>query len=588
MGKLSVLALLAAGLESVLAGWQSPEYKNFYSVPLPIAPIKQPKAILTNNHTGKPIQYYEVDIKSFQQQVYPGKQTRLVGYDGLSPGPTFMMEQGVEAIVRFINHGDRANSVHLHGSYSRAPFDGWAEDTTGVGQYKDYYYPNSQNARTLWYHDHAIDHTAENAYYGQAGIYILHDPEERALGLPDGKYDVPLALAAKRYNKDYSLWDPEKNGETTSVYGDVIHVNGQPWPFLNVEPRKYRFRWCNTGISRSYLLYLELSTAAGTKLPFTVIASDAGLLERPIVSKDLYISMAERWEIVIDFSLYAGKKVTVRNDKGFSADSDFEATDRVMPKTMPPGPVVGNGVIPSRLRTVPYPPSKSGIDRSFTFERSNGQWNINGVTWSQINNRIMAKPQRGAIEVWQLENKSGGWSHPIHIHLIDFQIMSRSGGKKRGVLPYEAVGLKDVVWLGPNEKVTVLARYAPWDGVYMFHCHNLIHEDHEMMAAFNVTALNDFNYPETTHFIDPMEAQYRAKPIPAGQFTGVQTWGTGEFSEASVRAKGDWFSNLDAYSDVSKVDIALEEYWHRTPVKAARATGSSFTVSSQPREEHSQ
>lgn len=125
---------------------------------------------------------------------------------------------------------------------------------------------------------------------------------------------------------------------------------------------------------------------------------------------------------------------------------------------------------------MPYPPNKAGIDRSFRFERNNGQWQINGVTWSQIDNRIMAKPQRGSIEVWELENRSGGWSHPIHIHLIDFQVIERTGGNNRGVQPYEAVALKDVVWLGPNEKVHVIARYAPWDGVYMFHCHNLIHE----------------------------------------------------------------------------------------------------------------
>ncbi|KAH8646039.1 Cupredoxin [Tricladium varicosporioides] len=568
MGKLSVLALLVASIEAVTAGWDSPVYQNFFSVPLPIAPIKQPKAILTNNHTGKPIHYYEIEIKPLQQQVYPGKQTRLVGYDGISPGPTFMMEKGIESIVRFINHGDRANSVHLHGSYSRAPFDGWAEDTTPVGSYKDYYYPNNQNARTLWYHDHAIDHTAENAYYGQAGFYILHDPEERAMGLPEGKYDIPLALAAKRYNADFSLWDPEKNGETTSVYGDVIHVNGQPWPFLEVEPRKYRFRWCNTGISRTYRLYLELTTAVGTKLPFTVIGSDAGLLEKPIQTDNLYISMAERWEIVIDFTNFAGKSITVRNDKGFSADTDFTGTDRVMQfKVLNKNAVtsqVGNGAIANPLRKVPYPPNKAGIDRSFTFERSNGQWQINGVTWSQVNNRIMAKPQRGAIEVWQLENKSGGWSHPIHIHLIDFQVMFRTGGANRGVQPYEAVALKDVVWLGPNEKVIVMARYAPWDGVYMFHCHNLIHEDHEMMAAFNVSLLNDFNYTETTHFIDPMEPRYRATPIKAGEFATTSTWGKGEFSQAGVKAKGDWFSNLDAYTDVEKIDLALEEYWHRT------------------------
>jgi len=304
------------------------------------------------------------------------------------------------------------------------------------------------------------------------------------------------------------------------------------------------------------------------KLPFTIIGSDAGLLEKPTVVNDLYISMAERWEVILDFTDYAGKKITVRNTPGIAADTDFTGTDRVMQFRVgnknSVSSQVGNGNLPSPLRTVPYPPNKPGVDRSFTFERSNGQWQINGVTWSQVNNRIMAKPQRGAIEVWQLENKSGGWSHPIHIHLIDFQVIQRTGGDNRGVEPYEAVALKDVVWLGPNEKVLVIARYAPWDGVYMFHCHNLIHEDHEMMAAFNVSALNDFNYTETTHFIDPMEPQYRAKPIKPGEFAGTSNWGTGEFSLAGVKEKGDWFSNLDAYGNIDEVEVALEEYWGRT------------------------
>jgi FtsP/CotA-like multicopper oxidase with cupredoxin domain len=88
-----------------------------------------------------------------------------------------------------------------------------------------------------------MDHTAENAYFGQAGFYILHDPEELALGLPSGQYDVPLALTSKRYNKNGSLWSPEANEEEQSLHADVFHVNGQPWPYLNVEPRKYRFRF---------------------------------------------------------------------------------------------------------------------------------------------------------------------------------------------------------------------------------------------------------------------------------------------------------------------------------------------------------
>jgi bilirubin oxidase len=180
-----------------------------------------------------------------------------------------------------------------------------------------------------------------------------------------------------------------------------------------------------------------------------------------------------------------------------------------------------NGELPSKLRDVPFPPNKEGLDQSFEFQRKNGQWKINGVSWADgPEERVMAKPKRGSVERWKLKNGSGGWTHPIHIHLIDFQIVSRTGS--RGVRPYEAVALKDVVWLNTNEEVNIIARYAPWDGLYMvsnvqpfhsnrvthvsdvfgfsrfsrflkyvvamltrlqFHCHNLIHEDHEMMAA---------------------------------------------------------------------------------------------------------
>jgi bilirubin oxidase len=185
---------------------------------------------------------------------------------------------------------------------------------------------------TVSWQDHAVDHTAENAYYGQAGFYILHDNYERSLNLPSGKYDVPLGLSAKYYNKDGTLWDPEANGEKTSVYGDVIHVNGAPWPYFDVEPRKYRFRLLNTGISRTYKLYLELDDQPGKKLTYTVIGSDCGLLEKPVDTTDIYISIAERWEIVVDFTQYAGKNITVRNTPGIAADSDYTGTDRVMSK----------------------------------------------------------------------------------------------------------------------------------------------------------------------------------------------------------------------------------------------------------------
>lgn len=432
--------------------------------------------------------------------------------------------------------------------------------------------------------DHAVHHTAENAYYGQAGFYILHDPAEEALGLPSGKYDVPLALAAKQYNADGTLFDPAN--ELVSLYGDVIHVNGQPWPYLNVEPRKYRFRFLDTSISRSFNLYFEVDGALGTHIPFSVIAADAGLLTRPVTTSELEISMAERWEVVFDFAAHAGKNVTLRNSRKVQADEDYNSTDKVMPFIV--GNTISNtannGNLPSILRTVPFPPNKAGVDRTFRFERSNGEWQVNGVIFADVANRILAKPPRGAVEIWELVNGGGGWSHPVHIRrsdgyqfksllhtklttdLIDFQIISRDG--TRPVLSYEKEALKDVVWLGGSETVRVIARYAPWDGVYMFHCHNLVHEDHDMMAAFNVSILENFGYQEKTHFIDPMEPRWRSKPI-----------NDADFQLQAIQAKLAEFGGLEAYNKVNEVEAALENYW-KTHVAGAPSTLVTSVVSS--------
>ncbi|QDS69185.1 hypothetical protein FKW77_000028 [Venturia effusa] len=199
-------SLLAAFAAAEKYPWLSPVYDYFFQFPLPIPPIKSPIFTASSRETGLPIDYYEVDIKPLFAQKYPNlAPTRLVGYDGIVPGPQFRMTQNREAIVRFINHGDRANSVHLHGSFSRAPFDG---PMTLL---------KSSNLKT-------VDHTAENAYFGQAGAYILHDSEEQSLGIPQGQYDIPLGLASKRYHANGSLWDPEVNREETSLYGDVFEV----------------------------------------------------------------------------------------------------------------------------------------------------------------------------------------------------------------------------------------------------------------------------------------------------------------------------------------------------------------------------
>ncbi|KAK1980545.1 bilirubin oxidase [Colletotrichum cereale] len=568
------LAVVFALVSDTLAkDWESPEYKWLYEFPLPIPPAKAekfPDQPIINPVTGKKIRYYEIEIKQFTAQVYPnlGPAT-LVGYDGISPGPTFQMERGEEAVVRFTNHAKMANSVHLHGSPSRTPWDGWAEDITAPGEYKDYYYPNNQNARTLWYHDHAIDHTAENAYFGQAGAYILHDSAEDQLGLPSGYgvYDIPLILSAKQYNQDGSLYSPAN--ELTSLYGDVIHVNGQPWPYLKVEPRKYRFRLLDASISRSFFLYLE--DLQQNRIKFDVISSDTGLLTGPQKVTELYISMAERYEIVIDFSSLQGQNITMRNTRGFAADVDYLHTDKVMRFVVGGNTVSDTSSVPSALRTVPFPKDKTGIDQHFRFERQGGDWRINGVIFADVNNRVLARPKRGTVEIWELENGGGGWSHPIHIHLVDFRVIKRVNGRGNVVFPYESQGLKDVVWLGPGETVTVEAHYAPWPGVYMFHCHNLIHEDHEMMAAFNVTVLTDLGYDET-QFADPMETEWRAKKENSAAY-----------DYNAIKSRIEFMAKFQPYNNVEEVESRLDAYWAtKTNAPSAAATASTLIVSTTP------
>jgi bilirubin oxidase len=268
--------------------------------------------------------------------------------------------------------------------------------------------------------------------------------------------------------------------------------------------------------------------------------------------------MAERYEIIFDFSQYAGKTVDLRNLEkvgGIGTDDDYLNTDKIMRFVV--GAQVSSpdtSVVPQTLRQVPFPPASTGIDHHFRFHRTNSEWRINGIGFADVNNRVLANVPRGTVEIWELENGSGGWTHPIHIHLVDFRVLARDGN--RAVMPYEAEGLKDVVWLGRGETVTVEAHYAPWDGVYMFHCHNLIHEDHDMMAAFNVTALPNFGYNETS-YIDPMEPRWRAKPFVLSDLQNRN----GPFSDASIQQQVLFMASLNPYSHVEEAEAALKEYW---------------------------
>lgn len=207
----------------------------------------------------------------------------------------------------------------------------------------------------------------------------------------------------------------------------------------------------------------------GDLVSFDVVASDCGLFAQPIDTNTLAFSMGERYEVVVDFANFKGQNITMKNARGVIGAPDYAATDLVMRFIVEDtvSDDTNNAVLPSTLRNVPSP-VQANITKNFEFERVSGHWVINGVGWADIEHRILTRPTLGADEIWELGNSIGDGNitgvHPVHIHLVDFQILSRSGGRGE-VLSYEAAGQKDVVWLAQGETIRVAARYAPWPGV---------------------------------------------------------------------------------------------------------------------------
>jgi FtsP/CotA-like multicopper oxidase with cupredoxin domain len=459
------------------------------------------------------VDYIESHMQQTRVQILPGlPKTMVWAYQGVIPGPTIHAQRGRPVLVRHWNdllkqhpvllYGPPQTSVHLHGNPSLPQHDGYASDTTPGGWYKDYWYPVFEDSRTLWYHDHGVHHTASNAYMGLAGQFHLHDEVEQSSGLPvrsaldqyGNPYDVPFVLRDALFDDGAQLifGDNDESG----AYGDVILVNGVPWPNMKVEPRQYRFRILDASASRSYELALSVKGSAAKQL-LTVVGTDGGVMEVAQGVQSLRIGEAERYEVVIDFAPFAGKTLLLNNLRPDN-NVDFPTVGSVMQFKV--GTTVTNR---TRNATVPgktlrsRPPcmmlnETAGMPaRTLNFVRADGHWTINGKTWADVVASgfaaSLANPKLNDVEVWTLVNSSSGWFHPVHIHLIDFQVLSRTGPKRTGVQPFER-GPKDVVYVGEEETVKIIARFGPQPGRYMMHCHNLVHEDHDMMHQFWVEA----------------------------------------------------------------------------------------------------
>jgi FtsP/CotA-like multicopper oxidase with cupredoxin domain len=444
---------------------------------------------------------FTITMRPFGAQLVRGFTTGMWGYDGIFPGPTFRATRGRGFRVRFINDlpvrhpvfgYEPATSVHLHGGGSLPQYDGYANDITRPGQFKDYLYDNAEESRTAWYHDHVVHFTAENVAMGLAGQYHITDPDDAEFRLPRGEYELPLIVNDVAFTARGQLLFDDRGH--SGPMGDVIMVNGVPWPAMPVEPRKYRFRMLDASIARGYRFTLAPSA------PITVIGTDAGLTRAPIPTNVLRMGMGERYDVVIDFAPFRGRRVELRN-LGVENTIDYDNTNKVMAFDVldqDPNPD-NNGPLPATLRpdnpVLSLRPTATTRTRTMRFDRQGGEWTINnGETWEDVVRsgfrRVIADPALGAVEVWEFVNNSGGWFHPIHLHQTDWLVLSRNG---RPPAAYENAGPKDVVYLGENDRIRVIQRFGPHEGRYMFHCHNNSHEDHDMMSQFRIG--RDINDP---------------------------------------------------------------------------------------------
>ncbi|MEV4867286.1 multicopper oxidase family protein [Streptomyces ossamyceticus] len=412
---------------------------------------------------------YEMRMREADVEIVKGLTSRVRTFDGTFPGPTIKACHGRAVEVRQYNDLTVNAAVHLHGGEVHSEHDGLPMDVIEPGGNRTYHYPNKQRAASLWYHDHAHHLEAENVYKGLHGLYLISDAEEKKLPLPRGAFDVPLVIRDARVESDGTLRYTRPS--------DCPHmlVNGKERPYFKVAARKYRLRLYNACANR----YIRLRLADGT--PFTQIASDGGLLERPVQRDELLMLGGERVEVVVDFSRYAvGQSVVLENTGALPTerpevlrfDIDRRSTD--------------NSEVPARLSTLP-PVPRGTVERDFEL-RTFPAMTINGVSYDP--DRVDVATTVGSSEIWTIRNVEAPPAappdfhlyHSFHTHLTYFRVLERNG-KPAGV---QDSGLKDTVCLGPGETVKIAMTWGPYTGQYLYHCHQLGHSSGGQMGRIDI------------------------------------------------------------------------------------------------------
>ncbi|HTZ98523.1 MAG TPA: multicopper oxidase [Terriglobales bacterium] len=441
--------------------------------------------------------------------------TRFWSFGSSVPGPTLETRGGEPLLIEWVNalpsahflpidhtiHGaepDKAavrTVVHLHGARTGPESDGYPEDWILPGKSSLYYYPNQQDAAMLWYHDHALGINRLNVYAGLLGAFFIRDSAEDALHLPRGQYELPLILFDRWLTRQAQLLYPvspdPQSPWVPEVFGNAILVNGKLFPYLEVEPRKYRFRLLNGSNARIFHLALTHEDSA-ENLIFHQVGTDQGLLPAPVPLARLDIAPAERADLIVDFAEHRGAQLILKSDAFVVMQFRVSSTK-----------VTDTSSLPSTLRPVAKIPESQAVQtRLLTLdEYVNKQGNsamllLNATHWKAP---ITEKPVLGSTEIWTLINPTND-THPIHLHLVRFQILDRQTyepwlfqtkrqlhflGPPEPPEPNEA-GWKDTVQAHSRMVTRIIVPFEGFAGRYVWHCHILEHEDNEMMRPYEV------------------------------------------------------------------------------------------------------
>jgi spore coat protein A, manganese oxidase len=529
-------ALLEAGPAAAVPYARVPRF----SVPLPIPATATPIAANT----------YHITQRQMAQTLHPRLGPTMVwGYDDgtlgpLYPGPTIEVQRGTPTTVTFENQlptthllpvdtsilpdGDptvRA-MTHLHGGFVSAADDGnpyhtQVEDEYRRGEMQTVHFPNEQPATTLWYHDHAVAMTRLNVYAGLAAYYLIRDSDDTGnepnpIGIPGGDYEIPIVIQDRTFTHDGRLfyagpeWVPE-------FFGDTVVVNGAPYPFLEVEPRMYRFRFLNGSNSRFYNLELPGGP------PFHHIGAEGGMFDAPVERRQILMLPAERADVIVDFSRFRGRHVLLANRRLPSGVVSPAAPNlplimqfRVGATITNPGPDTIPASLPGSLPSFGAP----ARERYITLEEvldAGGEPIRTVIDGLRFDDPVNIHVPAGDVEDWLLINLSAD-THPIHLHLPQFQVVSRrpldvagyqealDEARERGEpnpdprpfftggpLPLQTDdrGFKDTVSANPESVTRIRSPFDLPSGVsgtqkYVFHCHIVEHEDNDMMRPFEV------------------------------------------------------------------------------------------------------